>query len=279
MGRSVLTLVATVLVSLGLWPAAARGQSVLAAGSDPSVDGTDVAFVTPGFGVAVLLRGGVGWTRFSAHGIAVGGRYVATTDGKFVRVAERDTGREVLALEDTLAAHPAVSDRWLVYRRSGPSTTLVAVPIAGGPARIVAGAGLPASLGRPSLDGSRLVFDVFGRREKRIDEIDLTTGRRSTLRSGRHTFAHPSVRGGRLLWVEYGRRHHSLRLGDLSARGGRVLLRIPTRSQPPPPGRAAVERTLFTTALGDDAAFVTQVRSREGYGTSSRQSILRVPLR
>jgi len=63
---------------------------------------------------------------------------------------------------------------------------------------------LPDRIGRPSIDGDRAVYHLAQRSESRIEEVDLLTRGRTTLRQGRNgaQLLNPSEQGGSLLHVE-----------------------------------------------------------------------------
>jgi hypothetical protein len=148
--------------------------------------------------------------------------------------------------------------------------------------------GAPGTLGRPALDGDRVVFHVAGPRLSRIVEVDVGTGARTTLRrSRRAALSNPSILGDALLYVHTTQWSQSLRLGA-RASGGRALVRIapaisadkgystkhgPHRrvvrpKRPPKEGPPGTTTTLWTTALAPDAAYVTRLKQRAGQTTA-----------
>jgi hypothetical protein len=178
---------------------------------------------------------------------------------------------------------------------SGKLDTVQVTSLADGSTRAVATATAPAQVGRPALDGDRLVFHVAARTESRIDEIDLATGAQTTLRRDRRrTLTNPSLLGEQLLYVETTPYQQALVLGGRTEPRGRSLLRIapaitadkgyttrhgphrprirrPTRPRKEgPPGTTT---TLWTTALAPGAAYVTRLRERAG---RLRPALLRV---
>jgi hypothetical protein len=281
---------------------------------DPSAAGGALAFMRPD-GQAILYAPGT-QTQFPADRVAIGGRLVAVVAGGEVRVADRATGVQRLALPAPGADAVAVADRWVAIRRrmgGRDAIQAAAVPApppgaveqaasegAGRPTlRTVARAREPQQLGRPALAGDRLVFHVTGRRTSRIDEVNLATGARRALRRGgmRRLLTNPSLSSGRLLYVETTPYHQALVLGPRIARRGRTLLRIapaieadrgyatphgPHRPgarrprRPPREGPPGTTTTLWTTALAPDAAYVTRLRARHG---RTRAALLRVALR
>jgi hypothetical protein len=273
-----------VVLAAGGDVAQARTTTLAAPASDPSAAGADLAWSVPGGTSGYFTQGGR-QVPIQAGRPAVGGAHLAVIVDGFVRVARRDTGEEVLAFPAPRADAVAVSDRWVVYRRVGTRQQLVALPIAGGAERVIAQVSAPAQVGRPALDGDRAVFHVAGRVLSRIDEANLVTRtRRSLRRSGRALFSNPSLLGNRLLYVQTTPYSQSLRLGSRTSKGGRVLMRIapairadkgystkhgPHRrstapKRPRKTGPRGSTTTLWTTALASDAAYVTRLVARNG---------------
>jgi hypothetical protein len=123
-----------------------------------------------------------------------------------------------------------------------------------------------SQLGRPSLDGARLVYAHAGLRENSIVSRRLGTNgagaRAVLLRSRINSISNPSVHGGALLYVLGTPRGDRLKLRPISARGqGRTLMQ-----------RKRHEGTLWSTALTADRAYVTLID-----GSAPRQKILSVP--
>jgi hypothetical protein len=84
---------------------------------------------------------------------------------------------------------------------------------------LLASVNAPAQLGRPALDGDRLVFHQVGRVASKIVEINLATGKRETLRSTRRgVMLNPSLSGERLIYVHSTFERQKLKLGT---RGGK----------------------------------------------------------
>jgi len=271
-----------------------RAGLVSGSGTDPSVAGAALAWRDPLARTAVVD----GTPLPGATHVALGGRHVATLEGDriVVRIAATGvpTGTE-LALPGADAI--AVSDRWLAARVRGRTERLVVTALPGdGSLRTVA-TGRDAALGRPALDGDVLVHHVATPRLSRIVQRSLRSGRTRTLRSARRAqLAHPAILGSRLLYVATDRRGQQLRLGRRAPGSGardRTLLRLapsiradrgvePRGSahgttspyDPPAPGPPR-PRTLWTTALAPDAAYVTRlVAGPDGAVTSE---LLRVP--
>ncbi|HEX2084866.1 MAG TPA: hypothetical protein VHF89_04220 [Solirubrobacteraceae bacterium] len=273
-----------VALALGAQSASAQTTPFVAAATDPTAAGGDLAWKAPG-GPGVV-RTAAGDRLVEAQHLAIGGPYLAVLLNDEVRVADRATGAEVARLPAGGATKVAVSAGWVVLR--APGDRIVAHPLPAGEPREVA-IGAPDSLGRPAIDGDRVVFHVAGRTASRIVQVDLATGARTTLRRDRRaSLTNPSLLDGRLLFVRTSQWSQSLMLD------GRPLLRIapairadkgystkhgphrrvalprrPRRDGPP-----GTTTTLWTTALAPDAAYVTRLRQRGGATTAD---LLRLP--
>lgn len=160
--------------------------------------------------------------------------------------------------------------------------------------RVVASARAPSRLGRPALDGDRLVYHRTGPRGSELDLVNLATGRRRALRRAPLVqLVNPSLAAGRLLYVRASFCAQQLRLGRLARGPERVLLQAPAvarrdpghqRGYPtlgrgprvcPASTRQSGRTTLWTTALARGAAYVTLLRPGRG-GRAASASLLRV---
>lgn len=275
-------------VALSTETAAAAVRPVTAGQStDPTVSGQTLVFERPRAS-AVARSSGV-FRPLRANRAAAGGGNVALLETGMVRVRPIGGGRQVVVAAPG-ADRVAVSDRWVAWRRSGTLGDVIeTAPLAGGPSVIRAEVALPAQLGRPALDGDRLVFDVADGRVSRIVEVDLLTGAVTDLRrETRFAVSNPSLRGEDLLYVETTPFSQSLVLGRRIGRRGRALLRIapaitadkgyntdhgPHRrpQQPRRPRKTGPRRsttTLWTTALGAGGAYVTRLEQSRGRTTA-----------
>jgi hypothetical protein len=152
-------------------------------------------------------------------------------------------------------------------------------------------------LGRPALQGGRVAFHLIGR-TSRIIVADLVSGHARTARQERRALLlNPSLQGGRLLYVRAVYSRQELRLGPVTRRSPRkdrkLWSTVPTgrRDAGHEPGdrhkqhgqphrmwkrpRRGVSATLWTTALGEDAAYVTRLRQVSGQPLVAE--IVRVP--
>jgi hypothetical protein len=173
---------------------------------------------------------------------------------------------------------------------------------ASAPPRSIATAQPGEQLGRPSIVGSTIVFHRAGKASSSIRLFDLATGRESLLRSERRALlSNPSFDGRRVLYVRSTYTLQELRLGILQRRSttrDRALYRTtPTArrdashepghhrhsagykgGKPPPLAPrppAGVVDTLWTTALGPSAAYVTRLRKQSGVTTATLLSVPR----
>ena len=262
---------AAVALALGAQSASAQAPVWTSSATDPTASGAEVAWKIPG-GPGVL-RGPFGDTTTDAQHIAIGGPYTAVLLNGEVRVTNRSSGDEITRLPAAGVNKIAVSERWLVMRH--PGDRLVAWPLPEG-APFEFAAAPPDVLGRPSMDGDRVVFHVAGKRISRIDEYNLATRVRLTLRS--HTKAsliNPSILGPDLLYVRASPWSQSVMLNEIAiakiapairydkgyeTKHGphKTIRRNPER--PPPKDVDGTTTTLWTTALSADAAYVTRLR-------------------
>jgi hypothetical protein len=277
---TLLTAAAVALLATGTASAAARLAPAATDAWDPSVaaDGA-LAWQSSGGHATVAL--GDARTVVPADALALGGPLMAVRIGDHVTVTDRATGA-LVAQGDLAGANVlAVSQSRLVWRmrRPGGGDRLLAakLPALDQP-KVVAGGVRQASIGRPALDGDRLVYAVNTRRRSRIIAIDLATGRRSiALRSTLAQLSQPALQGNRLLFVQatycnqrlrikaiHGRVRTLLTIGSTAHRdAGRDLDRTTQGSEPSRCPRRTPRRTdtiLWSTALAPGAAYVTLVR-------------------
>jgi hypothetical protein len=230
--------------------------------ADPAAGGGDLAYQRPD-GSGVLRRAGEE-VPLDGSDPALGDGRVAVLRGDEIVLLSAVDLTEIARLSAPGADAVAVSAGWVAWRQaSGRRDFLrarsVADPARPGPVRTLSRAGGAAQLGRPSLDGDRLVYAKATKRRNAIVGRRLGGDGGSTLmRSRSEGLSNPSVRGGRLLYVRHEHRADKLKLALLGGGEGRTLLR----------SRGG---TLWSTALGPDRAYVTQI-----HGTAPRQRILSV---
>jgi hypothetical protein len=251
--------------------------------SDPSADGAFVAWHVAG-GQGVFVRDGSRTPLPGTHPALGGARLAMLGDGT-IRV-QQTTGPPFSATVPAPGADAlAVSAAWVAWRAPEPAgDVLYAAPLAGGQPRLVARA---AELGRPALEGNRLAFHVAGRTGSHVVIADLAAGTSAAVRSERRALLlNPSLLDGRLLYVRATFKRQELRIGAQSKRRLRLDRKlwstVPTgrRDAGYEPGiehhqhgnphklwrrpRRGFSATLWTTALAEDAAYVTRLRQVAG---------------
>jgi hypothetical protein len=197
----------------GVAPAAAvasSGAAAPAAGmripqaTDPSAVGSALVWQQPGAGGLLSVGGAAPVALPGAHP-ALGGATIAWASATEVTVAELASLRPRLVLAASGVNALAVSDGWLVYRDqvAQGAENLIGISLAN-PAqrRYLAGSRLPAQIGRPSLEGSRVVFARNTPRRSAIELVDLASGHRRTVRAASRdaAFFNPALLGGGLLF-------------------------------------------------------------------------------
>jgi hypothetical protein len=282
--------VALAACAAALWAAPAQAATVFAVpATDPSADRGLVAFQQPGG--AGYIAGPEGRQQTPGTHPAVGGGLVAWIGDNVVEVRSQSDPAFVLTLPAPAADAVAVSHDWVAWR-SGDAL-LASALAAPAPREVVRAAGL----GRPALDGDRLLFHRESAGGTRIDQVRLSTGKRTTLRRAAHTqLLNPSAWGGRLLYVRSTYKRQQLRLGALRRQGirrDRALYGTvpnnrrdagyepgiehhrhgnPHKLWPRPPRNVHI--TLWTTALTATHAYVT--RLRQDTGKPLKATLLRV---
>jgi hypothetical protein len=268
----------------------ASARTVARGATDPSTAAGALAWRAGG-GIAVLQRAGAARVTLPARNVALGGPYVATRAGGRIVVRSRKTLQTVATLRVPHATQLAISAHWLVWRASGRGgERLSALALArrlpfARRARTIARTSSAVQLGRPALDGDRLVYAVASPHASSIVAVDLAhaTVRPHAIRHATLTqLSQPALRGNRLLYVEASDCDQRLRLSRLHAPDGshaaRTLLRIGSAarrdpghergyetqgSEPsrcPAPTLPRTDVVLWTTALDRGVAFVTLLR-------------------
>ena len=176
-----------------------------------------------------------------------------------------EIGRVPAARADAVA----ISRHWLAWRARRDGRDFMRArnltdPSRPGPEHSLGKAGGSAQLGRPSLDGGRLVYARATTHEnvivsRRLGAKHKKRAKSTLVRSRTEGLSNPSVRGNLLLYVRSTRRGDHLKLRSLAGRGkGRTLLSRPTG-------------TLWSTALDARRAYVTVI-----HGSHPRQQIVSV---
>jgi hypothetical protein len=207
-----------VLCALALGGASATASAApVAAATEPSTAGGELAWQQLG-GTGLLRNIAGGLSALPGEHPALGGSMIAWASAGSVTVADRAslTPRLTIAVAGVNAL--AVSDTWLVYRQQDASGAerLVGVSLTTpGQTRYVFGAQLAGEVGRPSLQGTSVVFAIGTPASSAIEALDLTGGGARLLRVARHgaALSNPSLLGGQLLFVRVTRCAQQLRLG------------------------------------------------------------------
>jgi hypothetical protein len=276
-------------------------------GTDPSAGGSAVAWQLPGGGPGIIRREGAAAVVLAGSDPALGPETVVWREGEELVVAPQATLTPTLRIAAPGAEEPAISARWLVWRaRDAGADVLRAVDLLA-PAepvqelRRVVG---PDRIGRPSLDGDRVVFHVATRGGSRIEEIFVPTRHVAVLRRADQgaLLLDPSEQAGSVLYVSSSPQGQAVLLGPRRRRSGDADVRLyfthPTvrRDAGHEPGRhrhgagypggrpprlparapAGVDLELWTTALAPGLAYVTSIR-RTSRGTTTQILALRRP--
>jgi hypothetical protein len=262
--------------------------------TDPTVDGDLVAWHEAG--TTGLLLDGERRRRLGGAHPALGGRRLAVVAGGQIDVGATAGEPFSLSVPAPGADAVAVSSSWLAWRaRESSGDVVYAIPLEGGaPVEVMRA----AELGRPALEGGRIAFHVVGGLSGRIVVFDLASGRGGTVRQERRALLlNPSLQDDRLLYVRSVYSRQELRIGPVRRRSPRRDRRlwstVPTgrRDAGHEPGNAhkkhghphrlwkrprrGLSATLWTTALAEDAAYVTRLRQIAGKPLVAE--ILRVP--
>ncbi len=258
--------------AIALFAAPAQAATIVAIGvSDPSVDGSTVAFSRPG--APGVLRSPAGDQSAPGAHPGIGGGRLAYVGNQTVEVP----GVGSIPAGGVNAV--AVSAGWVAWRAD---TALWVAPIVdggfGGGTRVAVG-----EVGRPALDGNTLLYDYYGR----IAAVDLTTMQRTILRrEPRAQLRGPSALNGRLVYVRATYRRQQVMTGPLIAQSTRkdkaLWGTVPTgrrdageeggkhkdapghRHDLWPRPKPGVADTLTTTAAAADGVYVTRLRQRKG---------------
>jgi hypothetical protein len=258
-------------------------QRLAANASDPSVDGSLLAWHEAGQ-PGVLVRDGQPERLAGAHP-ALGQGRLAVSTGSTIEIRSTSGDGFAASIPAPGADAVAVSASWVAWRvREGDTDAIYAVPLQtdAAPREVIRA----PELGRPAVQGGRVAFHLIGR-TSRIIVADLASGRAATARQERRALLlNPSLQGGRLLYVRAVYSRQELRLGPVTRRSPRKDRRlwstVPTgrRDAGHEPGnehkqhghphrlwrrpRRGVSATLWTTALAEDAAYVTRLRQISG---------------
>jgi hypothetical protein len=259
---------ATAAVVLIATPARAAVKVTAVGYSDLSVDGFVQALHKPGAANGELRTPGGAQPLPGNHPAVGGGRLAYLSNGAVVV-------QGVVELPAPGADALAVSTYWVAWRAAGALYAASLDPTQPANPHAV----LTGNVGKPSLSGSLLLYELDGR----IESFDLATGTRQLLRSeSRAELRGPSLLGGRLTYVRASYKRQQVMTGPAVPRrvsDDRALYgTTPTarRDSGHDPGRfpakghinkplwvrppRGVHDTLTTTATSDTAVYVTRIR-------------------
>jgi hypothetical protein len=286
-GLRVLRVLAALALVLALVAGEARAATTIAKpAGDPSVAGTDLAWMQPGVG-GFLLRGGQR-TQLPGKDPALGDAFIAWHSGDLVTVAASETLTPVLQETIPGIEKLAVSTKWLVYRagyRDGTEQILYRSLTNPTQATTLTRRRPGGELGRPVVAGDLVFFHFATAEGSSLLSANLATGKRRVVRhSADSLLLNPSVFGSNLLFVRASRCSQQLRLASLAGGQARVLYEIaPLAGQdlgherghtrqgehlPCPHRPKPTTRMLWTTALSDSSAYVTVLLPRRGGRTT-----------
>ncbi len=264
---------------------------------DPTAAGAQVAWQRPN-GIALLRSGDTTRALPGSHP-ALGGARVAWREGDGITIADAATLAPVAHQAAPGVDVLALSDSALVWRTRDAAGT---DRLWAGDGRLVLESRTPTEIGRPALNGSVVLCHLAGPRGSRLLAIDLATGAQQVLRADAGAqITNPSTDGARLLYVHATGQTQQLRAGPLAPgdpedddallvhaspgrrdrehEPGRHRHRqgYPRRRHPPLPPRSSpgVVATLWSTAIGPGAAYVTRLRVVRGKGRTA--DVLSVP--
>jgi hypothetical protein len=224
-------------LALGGASASASAQAAgIAAATDPSAAGGELVWQQLAGAGALSNAAGAVSALPGAHP-ALGGGLIAWASASGVTVADAATLTPHLMLPAAGVSALAVSSGWVVYRAPlgtgagagtgagvGPGAErLIAVALADpSQPRVLAGPRPAGQIGRPSLDGARVVFALNTPRRSTIELVDLESGARRPLRVANRDaqYANPSLLAGRLLFELTTRCAQQLQLGVAIATRG-----------------------------------------------------------
>jgi hypothetical protein len=247
---------------------APAGAATLALGPgsqlDPAVaeDGTLAYTQRAGDGttaVRVVPTTGPGTTVPGASEASVRGAYLAYRDPGGVTLVRWRTGETVARLAGAWSK-PAVKWPFLVaILTRGARRRLVSTDLRTGRRRFLDVIDSGDDLGRPSIDGSWVVWHKTARTSSRLLIANIHTGHVRTLRlSRRLLLSNPSLRGGVLVWVEQSLGVSRLREKRIDRHHIRTRLRV------------ATPRLLWTTAVSAGGVYVTRWNTSNGHAFIQR---------
>jgi hypothetical protein len=259
-------------LTLGLVAAALAATTATAArtetgnGFDPSATGKTLAFERDDRGGVMQYRGRV--YDLPGGDPAVGGPYAAViSGGDEIQILNRISRDPIGSVPARNVESLAISRGWLVYLTAADGRYALRArrlrdPANPGDVRGIASVRRPVQIGRPSLEGGRVLYTVSKRRGNSIKRRNLTSGKSKTvLRSRSDALLNPSTDGRRLLYVRVDRGRQSPQRTSAPKLRQRLMVRRLKRDGS---GRRVYshgpDRTVWSTSLSGRRAYVTLFR-------------------
>jgi hypothetical protein len=274
---------------------ASASAATFARATDPSATGESLVWQQVNGPGMLLLPSG---TKSVLPGTypALGGSLIAWQNNGQLTVADSVSMAPKLTLAVANLDAMAVSNSWVIYRDQGEGAeNLIGVSLLDPTKRrYIAGSRSRGQIGRPSLDGSSVVFAVDTPRQSTIEMVDLATGARRTLRSSGSGAAltNPSILDGRLAYERIDRCAQQLRIGPTdTGKQDRMLLSLASTARRDPgyePGYEHAYNTAsacphrgigpgITTQLGPTALTASDVYVTETPSNPEDAHILTIP--
>lgn len=274
---------------------ASASAATFARATDPSAAGESLVWQqVNGPGVLLLPSGAT--SVLPGTYPALGGSLIAWQNNGQVTVADSVSMAPKLTLAVANLDALAVSDSWVIYRDQGEGAeNLIGVSLLDPTKRrYIAGSRSRGQIGRPSLDGSSVVFAVDTQRQSTIEMVDLATGARRTLRSSGSGAAltNPSILQGQLAYERIDRCAQQLRIGPTeTSKQDRMLLSLASTAHRDPGYELGYEHAYntasacphrgigpgITTQLGPTALTASDVYVTETPSNPEQAHILTIP--